>query len=56
MFYVAFDSLSLALSLSLSLSLFAGIDYDEAILLTAIRFENACNPVLRANAQATLER
>ena len=30
--------------------------YDDDILILAIQNENACNPVLRAGAQATIER
>ena len=38
------------------LSLMTGINYSDEIILTAIQFANACNPVLRANSQATLQR
>lgn len=41
---------------ALFLFLTAEVNYDDTVILTAIQFENACNPVLRANAQATLER
>ena len=39
-----------------ALFLATGVNYGDAVILTAIQFENACNPVLRANAQATIER
>ena len=32
------------------------LSYSDALLIIAIKFENACNPILRASAQATLQR
>ena len=32
------------------------LTYGDALLIIAIQFENACNPILRASAQATLQR
>ena len=32
------------------------LNYSETVLIAAIENENACNPVLRASAQATIQR
>ena len=45
--------------LMLTLIFFAddeSLTYSDDLLLIAIEFENACNPILRTSAQATLQR